>query len=845
MGTGGIGKTTISRAIAHSERICDHFQSHRYFVACDTVLTTHALIKDLLVTFQVSSGAEDPLKDLLNAVRSLGHCLLILDNFETPWDHADQKTGLATLLGHLNSLTNLTLIVTMRGKIRPDGVTWSTLSLMSLPPLDLNHACDAFSAVAGIEDVDESELQTLMGILDGVPLAIVLMAKLAQVGGNLSDLINQWKVDQTAMLADQIGDRLRNVEYSIQLSVESPRMKQCPEAFALLQIVSMLPNGVHKVHLEGISGTMGKVASRAAHVLQEVELVYKDRDRLKVLSPIRAFIQSKHPPDESRTQGVKRFYWNLMSTYSTDISETGDITLIEPSLLHAELGNTSYLLNAALKETVDEEICQATYDLTLLFYWTTPSNELLQALLQKGTLPCDPLLKAKCFQLHSDIASRTGDIQQAAVSVATAKNIFERISNQLGVAQCLQSSGDIAKVQNHHKLAIEYFKNALELFRKEGGRLGVVQSLLSLAQMECITGSYDSAQKLFEEAFDQFEMLEDQVGSAQCLVGLGEVAQAQDNYPLSLERYSQARKQFLSIGHAAGANQCLQSMAVTCAMQSQFDTAISHFMLAKDQFRTMGDILGVMQCTQALGDVARLQGRGSEAQELLQSSRIFFQHFGDRLASVQCLQSLGDTAVDEGNFALGEDLLRESLETYEEINRKMETALCLMSLGRTARKQGFLEQAEKHLFRSLAEFRVIRERKGRAECTRQIGLWHWAKGDISKALEDLRYSLKEFEEMGNRLGMAECQEHIAILLESANAEESRTMLQEARSGFKKAGMRRKQLRCEARLTNWPGKLPGEFAEKCCVGVDTVDSKPEVYLSFALPLLFLVGSLYVT
>lgn len=767
---------------------------------------------------------------------------MILDNFETPWEHADQQTGLTTLLGHLNSLPNLTLIVTMRGKVRPDGVSWSTLSLTSLPPLDLVSACDAFSAVAGIKHVDESELRTLMGILDGVPLAIVLMAKLAQVGGNITDLIDQWNSDQTSMLADQFENRLLNVEYSIQLSMKSPRMEQCPEAFTLLQIISMLPNGVDKAHLDKIATGLGRKTTKAVHLLQEVELAYQDRGRYKVLSPIRAYTQSKHPPAQETAEEVKQFYWDLVATYSTDVSETGDITMLEPDLLHAEMGNLSYLLAKALKEEVDEDVIQATYDLTTLLYWTTPSNELLEALLGKSGLHWEPLLKAKCFQLHSDIASRTGNLQQATTSISSAKSLFEDMENYLGVAQCLQSLGDMAKVQNNHILATGYFTKALELFQQEDGKLGYAQSLLSLAQVECVAGNYWRAQELFQDALKHFQILEDVVGTAQCYVGLGEVAQAQDKYPVALQRYTHAKEQFMLVGHTAGANQCLQSLAVTAAMQGKFHKATSQLLQAKDQFHKVGDILGEMQCIQALGDVARLQGRGPDAQNFLQTARIFFQHFGDQLASIQCLQSLGDVAVDEGDYALGEDLLNKALAYYDQTGRRLERAQSRMSLGRAAGKQGLFDRAESYLPQSLAEFTAIQERRGAADCTQVIGRLHQAKGESAEALKELVHALREYQEMGSQLGVAECQEHIGTLLGLAEAEKAEAILEEAVAGYERAGVQRGLRRCQETLARLRNKVPGEFVT---IQRDTIThraDREQGYLSLIMPVLIIVGSL---
>ncbi|KAL4249250.1 hypothetical protein ABKN59_007233 [Abortiporus biennis] len=799
MGAGGIGKTTIARAIAYDHRICAHFKSHRYFVGCDTVLTAHALVQELtnILHDLTSTTSQESFQDLLQAISRMGPCLLILDNFETPWSISEQRVHLDTLLGHLNGLSNVSIVLTMRGKSRPTTVTWTSTSFASIPPLEVSAACDAFLAIADMKDTPETAVQDLVKTLDCVPLAITLMAKLAMVGGSVTELQRQWDRDPSSMMADEVEDRASNVEYSIQLSIQSPRLQQFPQALDLLKIISMLPNGVNRADLDSIAGDV-KGLSRAIYILQEVSLIDQDHgDRLKVLSPIRAYVMSKLPPSQEASSQVYLFFWRLAEQYSEHVSETGDLSMIDPGTLHAELGNLNYLLTTALKEDeITKEIIQAAHDFTTLLYWTIPSNELLQILLDRDSWPCDLLLKAKCHQLYSDIATRAGNFAQASQSISIATDIFRTLDNLLGVAQCLQSLGDIAKLQGQQSAAKSLYLEALELFETADGKLGYAQTLQSLANMECANRNHSVAEDLYKDALYQFIALEDVIGSAQSLVGLGEVAQTKDEYELALEYFGKAREQFLQIGHMQGANHSLAGLAGAAAMQGRFKVAIPQFLEAQKQFQVIGDVMGEMQCSQALGDVARVQGRAVEAQVLLHKANIFFHHLGDMLASNQCLQALGDLAISEGDWKLAEDIIISAKSRFDEMQKKLESSQCVLSLGRLARKQGHFKVAQEFLSTALEQFQSIRERRGAAECMRQIGLIHLAQNNDKGAFNYLKQSLEQSKMLGVLVAVAECIEGISWVAckDPKRYEEATKLLQEAQAMYGEMDIEKKHER---------------------------------------------------
>ena len=247
LGSGGYGKTTLARAVLTTKQVEDHFGDARYFVPCESVTSSGALLTELGKTLDVLEGGMDALWSRIHAVLTSKDSIICFDNFESPWDqNIDMRQSVEEILSRVTALPFATVLITMRGAERPAQTQWTQPFLKPLETLGPDSAKEIWQAIA--ENYDQFS-EKLIEAVDYVPLAIDLLSHLSQV--TPSELLwEEWNSKQIkAIQTGQENNRLSNLEYSIQLSVNSGRMKASPPAKNLLGVLSMLPDGLHTKQL--------------------------------------------------------------------------------------------------------------------------------------------------------------------------------------------------------------------------------------------------------------------------------------------------------------------------------------------------------------------------------------------------------------------------------------------------------------------------------------------------------------------------------------------------------------------------------------------------------------------
>jgi Cdc6-like AAA superfamily ATPase len=110
LGAGGMGKTSLARAVLHHTKITERYDQHRFFVACDSAVTQ----VELAALIGAHVGLK-PGKDLTHPViqyfSSSSNCLLILDNLETLWEPAESRGKIEEFLLLLTGVDHLALLV--------------------------------------------------------------------------------------------------------------------------------------------------------------------------------------------------------------------------------------------------------------------------------------------------------------------------------------------------------------------------------------------------------------------------------------------------------------------------------------------------------------------------------------------------------------------------------------------------------------------------------------------------------------------------------------------------------------------------------------------------------------
>ncbi|KAF8156218.1 P-loop containing nucleoside triphosphate hydrolase protein [Mycena galopus ATCC 62051] len=288
LGGGGMGKTSLARAVLHHPETSSNFE-HRFFVSAEAATTSIELAA--LIGLHVGlNPSKDLTKPVVQYFSRKTSCLLILDNLETVWEPIQSRAEVEEFLSLLTGLEHLALMITMRGAERPAKVQWTHPFLLPLQPLSNDAARQTFIEIAGnsctVEEIDQ-----LLGFTTNMPLAVDLIAHLADYEG-VSSILARWQTEKTSLLS--VGfDQHSSFDASINLSLSSPRITS--HSKELLSLLSILPNGLSDMELvQGNLGIPNILSCKAA--LQATSLVHRDSNqRLVLLMPIREYIQQILP----------------------------------------------------------------------------------------------------------------------------------------------------------------------------------------------------------------------------------------------------------------------------------------------------------------------------------------------------------------------------------------------------------------------------------------------------------------------------------------------------------------------------------------------------------------------
>ncbi|KAJ7888466.1 P-loop containing nucleoside triphosphate hydrolase protein, partial [Mycena leptocephala] len=294
LGAGGMGKTSLARAVLHHTDITEKYEQNCYFVTCDTVATK----LELAALIGAHLGLQTD-KDLSSAVvqhfSKSPPSLLILDNFETVWESRESRIEIEEFLSLLTDVDHLAVIITMRGAERPAKVQWTRPFLLPLQPLKQDAARQTFIDIAD-DRHDLDEIDEILCLTDNMPLAITLLAHLADSEG-CPNVLSRWKEKKTSA-ASEGYDRRDNLDLSISLSLSTPRIASEPQSQELLSLLSILPDGLSDLELIQSKLSIKEIHRCKAALIRTTLAYVNEHSRLKVLMPIREYMQKTQPPED-------------------------------------------------------------------------------------------------------------------------------------------------------------------------------------------------------------------------------------------------------------------------------------------------------------------------------------------------------------------------------------------------------------------------------------------------------------------------------------------------------------------------------------------------------------------
>ena len=152
----------------HDEYVARRYEDRRFFVPCDSATSVESLASVIaskigLSNEQRRNGVQSETREA-DVVAFLGGgthgsdraeapypTIIVLDNFESPWEPVTSRAGVEEFLARMAALENVTVVITLRGTERPANVNWEHPLLAPLHVLDGQASRDLFLSISDVE----------------------------------------------------------------------------------------------------------------------------------------------------------------------------------------------------------------------------------------------------------------------------------------------------------------------------------------------------------------------------------------------------------------------------------------------------------------------------------------------------------------------------------------------------------------------------------------------------------------------------------------------------------------------------------------------------------------------
>ena len=550
LGPGGMGKTSTALAVMADPEMRKHFLAkNQIWVPCVKATSLSLFLDTLYSSLGITQNSGSTLVDIISEIKSSAEpMVLLLDNFETPWNIEESRSETEEILEALDQIAHITIFITMRSSIPPcDGKQWQSFEVEEVDE-EAAHQIYFDICPAGRND---SDLPALLKSLGCMPLAITLMAKLAKATGLGADkLLENYQRKGTTMLGHGV-DAKHSLEICIGLSVDSPPMKKHLEAYELLASLAMLPVGTTYDVLDEWWVHDSPNLMGALQVLAETSLIQRRGTHYFVLPVIRSYILDRSRFPSAVRSAMTASACNFLTQHN---SSPGDPSFKEHAkALSTEEGN----LQAIFLATTDPEphLIEAFLVLAEHQLSTRPSLEIIEhALKLARLLQSHPMLVGNALTCYGKILHKLDRYDDTLKQHTDARQAFLEIPNEQLAARSLLYIVDAYAYMtsdNVHK-QLDLIMQAKLVFEQHNDRPGIALSLFYLGFVNGQHFNHAEGIDFLTQARNMFQDLGDVLHQAKCLYLLGLVYYWSKRYDEALEAEKAAIQHYKDFGQYSG-----------------------------------------------------------------------------------------------------------------------------------------------------------------------------------------------------------------------------------------------------------------------------------------------------
>jgi tetratricopeptide (TPR) repeat protein len=718
IGPGGIGKSSVAKAILHDDAIKERFKDDRFFVRFDDMDASQVTCGTFLNRVANCLGvkaSKGTARKLVSSYLSAHRVLLVFDNAETFLEAlADRDAAeIATIIDEFGSLSSVTLMLTTRSRSLPSNLLCNHITI---PSLEQYAARDAFTTVYQ-NSIPPAIVDRLLSALDFHPLSINLLAQVAvQNQWPPEDLVEAWEREKIRLLEVGRG-KVQSLAVTIELSLNSRSVQALAvKAPHLLQIVAFLPQGVDKKNLTALLPDETGVHT-VVDTLCRLSLVYYNGNYITMLAPIRLYIMSTYD-DTEFLDTVRSFYYpRLKSDDDGQWIVTEDIN-VERLIAH------DLTIRRNLKETC--EFC-ISFLRHLREHKVRPTGlgPIVQALPKHFSSPRTLLgirlprvfskhrsliAKANCLLASAGLANDTHQITEALQLCEAAKTLFSQVNDKENMIACIVMLGEAHTFLGNITRAEELFTAGLDIARANRDAKSEASLSLQLSAAASFRGSPGAIEKT-KAAQRYFESQQDNRGVTAAMFLHGWIAYAGDDY-LSARLQWEACRDRVKHSHDK-------------AERSTYSDILEHLSL-----------------------IAHREGKLSYGHEMLDESYKLYLDLADNTSALFTLAKKAVLIADEGDFDASRKLMANVFQGITSGNQEFLRPASLYISARTELLAKNYSEA-KILFRQSIDLCDIEgDNVGKAIGIRTLGEIAVLEQDIEEAQRLFTQALSLCKSMG-------------------------------------------------------------------------------------------------
>jgi len=387
-----------------------------------------------------------------------------------------------------------------------------------------------------------------------------------------------------------------------------------------------------------------------------------------------------------------------------------------------------------------------------------------------------------------------GDNNKRAIELyEAARETFEQLGNQIGMANAYLKIGAIYHNQNQWDKALAFYSQSLIVAEKIANLPLILDAMLSMATVYENRGETDRAIEIYERTLETHKTFKNPYGiaiAASKLASLhelkGEWAQAEQLYQESLA-ISERLQNPQSVAEARS------NLASLYKRQGHWDLAIKIYNDALEEFERLGNAVGKVTAYRGLGWVFYSKGDSAQALHYLNESSVIADTLENKTEAAATYSNLGAVYESTSRYEKALQSYDKALAIYSAIPFPSGLATVYNNKGIVYRKLGEFDKAMEVYEKSLAISRDVGNRPLESSSLMNIGRLYTEQRDWNHALKYLKQSLNIDTDLQDGPGIAGSHREMGFMyLKKQEWDQAEHFLLDALRSFSKLGAVRDQ-----------------------------------------------------